>query len=105
MDYTKSVSQSIDYINAHLNEELTAEDIAANAGYSVFHFCRIFKEYSGKSLMRYVREKRLETAEREVECGCRLCDVAPKYGFETVSGFSRAYEKKFGARPAKIANA
>ncbi len=105
MDYTESVSQSIDYINAHLNENLTAEKIAANAGYSVFHFCRIFKEYSGKSLMRFVRERRLENAEREVEDGHRLCEIACKYGFETASGFSRAYEKKFGERPAKIANA
>lgn len=101
MDYTESVRQSIDYINEHLNEELTAEGIAANAGYSVFHFCRIFKEYSGKSLMRYVRERRLETAEKEVKNGCCLYDVACKYGFETSSGFSRAYERKFGAKPAK----
>ncbi|MGN0626367.1 MAG: helix-turn-helix transcriptional regulator [Oscillospiraceae bacterium] len=105
MDYTESINQSIDYINAHLNEDLTAERIAASVGYSVFHFCRIFKEYSGKSLMRFVRERRLETAEKEVENGCRLCEVACKYGFETASGFSRAYEKKFGARPAKRMNA
>ena len=94
MDYTESINQSIDYIK-----------IASYVGYSVFHFCRIFKEYSGKSLMRFVRERRLETAEKEVENGCRLCEVACKYGFETASGFSRAYEKKFGARPAKRMNA
>ena len=105
MDDTESIDEGIEYISARLSEDLTAERMAASVGYSVFHFCRIFKEYSGKSLMRFVRERRLETAEQEVENGCRLCEVACKYGFETASGFSRAYEKKFGARPAKRMNA
>lgn len=101
MDYTESVKNTMEYIDAHLADELSAEKIAANEGYSVFHFCRIFKEYTGKSLMRYVREKRLETAEQDIENGEPASCVAVKYGFETSSGFARAYEKKFGRRPTK----
>jgi len=67
MDYTESIEKTKVFISEHLYDELTAENIASNAGYSVFHFCRIFKEETGKSLMSYVREKRLELAESDIE--------------------------------------
>ncbi len=105
MDYSESIKKTEKYISEHLSEDLTAESIAANAGYSVFHFCRVFKEKTGKSLMRYVREKRLEVAEKEMENGETTAEVAVKYGFETSSGFSRAYFRKFGERPKKRMNA
>ena len=101
MDYTESIKKTKIYINEHLSDELTAENIAYEAGYSVFHFCRVFKEETGKSLMSYVREKRLELAESDIEKGEPAIDVALKYGFETQSGFARAYERKFGERPTK----
>lgn len=101
MDYTMSIEKTKEYIEAHISENLSAEKIAGFAGYSVFHFCRIFKEHTGKSLMSYVREKRLELAESALEKGENTAEVAFRCGFETSSGFSRAYERKFGERPAK----
>ena len=101
MDYRESIEKTKEFIKSHLSDELTAETIASNAGYSVFHFCRVFKEETGKSLMRYVREKRLELAENDIEKGEPTLNVALKYGFETSSGFSRAYERKFGERPTR----
>ena len=105
MDYTKDVIRIKEYINEHLEDNLSPEKIAAVAGYSTFHFCRVFKQCDGRSLMKYVREKRLEKAEIEVEGGARLAEVAIKYGFETSSGFSRAYERQYGSRPTKKLNA
>lgn len=105
MDYTESIEKTKVFISEHLYDELTAENIASNAGYSVFHFCRIFKEETGKSLMSYVREKRLELAESDIEKGESTLEVALKYGFETQSGFARAYERKFGERPTRKMNA
>lgn len=105
MDYTEDIRKIKEFIDEHLEDELTPEKIASAAGYSVFHFCRVFKQCDGRSLMKYVREKRLEKAESEVESGARLAEVAIKYGFETSSGFSRAYERKYGSRPTKKLNA
>lgn len=101
MDYTESIEKVKDYIDSHLSDELSAEKISYYAGYSVFHFCRVFKECTGKSLMRYVREKRLECADFALSMGESAADVAYEFGFETQSGFSRAYERKYGERPAK----
>ncbi len=101
MNYSESIEKTKNYIMEHLSDELTAENIAYQAGYSVFHFCRVFKEETGKSLMSYVREKRLELAETDIEKGEPALDVALKYGFETQSGFARAYARKFGERPTR----
>jgi AraC family transcriptional regulator len=101
MNYSESNKKTKAYIEEHLTDELSAESIAYEAGYSVFHFCRIFKEETGKSLMSYVREKRLELAENDIEKGEPALDVALKYGFEPQSGFARAYERKFGERPTR----
>ncbi len=105
MDYTEYIKRSKEYIDSHLEECLSPEKIAAHEGYSVFHFCRIFKEYTGKSLMRYVREKRLEIAEEKIEEGKSASEVAFECGFETPSGFARAYERKFGEKPTRKMNA
>lgn len=101
MDYKDSIEKTKEYIKENLTEELTAEKIAHHAGYSVFHFCRVFKKETGKSLMNYVREIRLELAEKDIKKGEAALDVAIKYGFDTQSGFSRAYERKFGERPTR----
>ena len=95
----KALKEQKKYIESHLSEELSAEKIASFVGYSVFHFCRVFKEETGKSLMSYVRDKRLEIAEEDLENGESTAEVAIKYGFETSSGFARAYARKYGERP------
>ena len=105
MDYSESIERTKEYIRFHLTEDLSAEKIAAHEGYSVFHFCRIFKEYTGESLMHYVRGKRLEFAEKEIKNGEPTSLVAYKFGFETPSGFARAYERKFGEKPRRKMNA
>ncbi|MBR3610774.1 MAG: helix-turn-helix transcriptional regulator [Oscillospiraceae bacterium] len=101
MDYSESIEKTKEFIAAHLSEELTAEIIAGEAGYSVFHYCRVFKEYTGKCLMTYVREKRLDAAKEKIKKGITAAEAAFECGFETPSGFYRAFERKFGERPTK----
>ncbi len=99
MDYTEDIKRTKNYIETHLFEELTADKIASAEGYSTFHFCRIFKEYTGISLMKYVRELRLSTVDFELKLGETTADVAQKCGFETSSGFLRAYKRTYGCSP------
>lgn len=104
MDYSKDIEKIKNYIDSSLEDELNPEKIACEAGYSVFHFCRIFKEYTGKTLMGYVREKRLDAAKNDIINGRPFEEILEKYGFETQSGFARAYERKFGMRPKQKIN-
>ena len=100
-DHIISIQNSINYINSHLEDDLSPEILAGKANYSLFHFCRMFKEVTGESVMRYVREKRMEMAISDMKEGRSLADIAVKCGYETTSGFSRAYKRQFGRRPEK----
>ncbi len=100
MDYRTAVLTGKTYIDENLLENLSPDTIASAAGYSVFHYCRLFREYTGESLMGYVRRLRLVLSVQEIERGRPLSDIAVKYGFETVSGFSRAFKRQFGCFPA-----
>lgn len=99
MKYKQIVDESVRYIKEHINEELTAQKIADHAGYSVFHFCRIFSLIKNITVMEYIRKYRLSTARSELESNKKIIDVALQYGFETASGFTKSFRKEFGYTP------
>jgi AraC family transcriptional regulator len=89
------------YIDANIVEELSVKKLAARAGFSPYHFCRVFQWEVGYSLMEYVRNRRLAYAASELASGRRIVDIALDYGFETHSGFSKAFRRYFGCSPEK----
>ena len=99
MDYSNTISQSIEFIEAHIKEELSVKEVAARAGYSVYHFCRIFTAATGQPVMDYIRRRRLSLARMELLQARKITDVALDYGFETASGFTKAFHKEFGYSP------
>lgn len=101
LKYEKVLFESLEYIENNIKEDLTLEIIANKVGYSQFHFSRIFKETMGMSLMDYVKERRLICASREIFNGKKIIDVSQEYGYETHSGFSKAFKKKFGFTPTQ----
>lgn len=88
------------YIDRHLDDKLSNKIIAEEAGYSVYYFGRAFKKVTGKSIMQYVRERRMEQAKNDIDDDNCICLVAEKFGYATPSGFSRAYKKHFGETPS-----
>ncbi|MEG0380245.1 MAG: AraC family transcriptional regulator [Kurthia sp.] len=99
LNYHEDIKRSIEYIELHIKEDPKALDIAHNAGYSVFHFSRIFRLYYGTPLMDFVRKKRLIEARKELKSKRKIIDVAMDFGFQTASGFSKAFRKEFGYSP------
>lgn len=99
VQYQDIIEKSVSYIRSHIEENLTVERIAAQAGYSPFHFCRIFVRAMGIPLMQYVRQMRLVLARSELGSSYKVLDVAVRYGFESASGFSKSFRKAFGYSP------
>lgn len=99
MNYTQAIAKSKAYIETHLQEDLTPEQIAYQTGYSTFHFCRVFAQGQGMPLMEYVRKQRLLHARSQLLRNCKIIEIALDYGFETASGFSKAFRKEFGYSP------
>jgi AraC family transcriptional regulator len=99
MDYRACIQASIDYIEEHLKEVLTAEALASIAGFSAYHYSRVFHAYVGKPVMEYIRCRRLAYAVVELAQGKRIIDIALDYGFETHTGFGKAFRKTYGCSP------
>lgn len=102
MKYENAIFICIEYIEENIKEYLTIETIAKKVGYSAYHFSRIFKMQMGTSLMEYVNERRLICASKEIFAGKKIIDVSIEYGYNTHSGFSKAFKKRFGFTPTLI---
>jgi AraC family transcriptional regulator len=101
-DYIKRVNQAIDHILQHLDQPLRLDDLASIAGFSSFHFHRVFRSLVGEPLNQFVKRLRLERAltmmSRE---GTRsLTDVALSCGFSSSSDFSRTFKQRYGMAPS-----
>lgn len=103
LNYSKDIEKCIEYIEAHIKENLTVQDIAAEIGYSIYHFCRVFSLCMEMSVMEYVRRRKLSLASIELFAGRRIIDIALDYGFETQSGFTKAFRRTFGYSPTQYA--
>lgn len=71
----------VEWIDDNLNQPLRIDDIARHAGYSKWHLQRLFMQYKGESLGRYVRERKLKLAARDLrDTDQKVYDICLKYG-------------------------
>ena len=98
--YKESIQNTIDYIESNLRAEMTAAELAEQAGYSVFHFYRIFQSEVGMPVMQYILRRKLLNAIYEIGTGRKKIDVALEYGFETYAGFYKSFVRELGYTPA-----
>ena len=98
----KELNQVIDYIEEHLTGDLSLENISDYAGVSDYHFRKIFFYLSGMTLSEYIKNRRLSEANRDLLQGEKVTDVAFKYGYQSVDGFTRAFKKWSGFLPSEV---
>lgn len=95
----KAVQHMQDYIDKHLNEQITLHMLASAARYSPWHSTRIFKELTGKTPFEYIRVLRLSRAAVKLNKDVKIIDVAFDFVFDSHEGFTRAFSKQFGMTP------
>ena len=100
MDNRIIIQNSIDYIENNLKTEITAAELADTAGFSIFHYYRLFQSVIGVPVMQYIVYRKLIHAIYEIACGGKMTDVALTYGFDTYAGFYRAFKREFGCTPS-----
>jgi AraC family transcriptional regulator len=103
LNYSADIKRSIEFIEDNIKEKLTPEAVAANAGYSQYHFCRVFQVCMDMTVMDYIRRRKLSLASVEFFNGKKVIDIAIEYGFETQSGFTKAFRKEYGYSPTQYA--
>ena len=93
------IKSSINYIEQNLKTDITVEELASMAGYSVWHYHRLFVQSTGMSVSAYIGKLRLNRALSEIAGGRRAIDVALEYGFDTYAGFYKAFVRMYGGSP------
>ena len=92
----------MDYIETHLTEEISGKDISKIVGISDYNFKRMFSYMAGMSLNEYIKNRRLSAANIELISGAKVTDIAYKYGFQSIEGFSRAFREWNGFLPSEV---
>jgi len=87
------------YIENNLKCEFSLADISAYAGYSAYHLSREYKRLTGRSLMDYIRERKILEAANSIANGESILETALVYGFDTHAGFTRAFSEVIGCSP------
>ena len=95
--------ETIDYIEDHLLDDAVIDNALGNISVSKLHFKNIFFFLTGISLNEYVRNRRLAEANYDLVNGGKVSDIAFKYGYQSVDGFSRAFKKWSGLLPSEAA--
>ncbi len=101
MDNVDIIQRSVDYIEENLKTNITAEELANNSGFSLFHYYRIFQSVVGMPVMQYVLRRRLINAIYEISINGKIIDVALSYGFDTHAGFFKAFRREFDCSPSQ----
>ncbi|AEV69971.1 helix-turn-helix domain-containing protein [Acetivibrio clariflavus] len=99
-----AVQRMQDYIEAHLNEEITLADLARASQFSPWYARRLFIKWTNLTPAEYIRKLRLsKSALRLRDENCRIIDVALEMGFGSVDGYQRAFAREFGCNPKQYA--
>ncbi len=100
-EYVRRIHRVQDYMEQHIAESISVEHLAEVAGFSMYHFSRIFQGIMQESLLHYVNRMRMERAlfylaHRQ---DLNMTDIALELGFSDSAVFSRAFKNAYGVSP------
>ena len=96
------ISYSLEYIEKNIFQTVSSIALARQAGYSLFHFQRVFKDTTGYTPQAYVRSRRLTIAAQElIETQNDIIIIAEDAGFESQAAFTKAFRKQYVLSPGR----
>lgn len=102
MNWIESLQQAIQYMEDHLLENMTIEQISAQAHISPFHFQRTFSLLTDVTVGEYIKRRRLTLAANDLLLtDQKIIDLAYKYGYDTPESFSKAFRRLHGISPSE----
>lgn len=101
--YNQQVQEIITYINQHITEPITVEQLAEQFYISTSYICRIFKATTGTTINKYINARRITIAKSLLSMDIGVSEVCEKCGFNDYSNFLKAFTKAVGISPKKYA--
>ncbi|MDQ0550035.1 MDR efflux pump AcrAB transcriptional activator RobA [Pantoea agglomerans] len=101
MDQAGIIRDLLVWLESHLDQPLSLDNVAQKAGYSKWHLQRMFKDVTGHAIGAYIRARRLSKAAVALRLTSRpILDIALQYRFDSQQTFTRAFKKQFAQTPA-----
>jgi AraC family transcriptional regulator len=103
-EHIKAVTKSIKYMKENINEEMTSEKMAEVAGYSPYHFSRIFKDVTGVSPRHYLSALRIEAGKEHLinSTSNSILKTLLDIGFQSLGTFSSKFRQFVGQPPKQF---
>ena len=101
MNWVQSLTMAIDYIESHLTDDISIDEISRQSYASSSHFQMLFHMVMGLPVGEYIRNRRLSLAARDLQRGGKIIDVAMRYQYDTQESFSKAFARFHGIPPSK----
>jgi AraC family transcriptional regulator len=96
----QQVKRVRDFVQAHLDQDLSLEDLAQQIGFSPYHFARLFRQSTGDSPHQFVLRQRVEQAQRLLtQKDLTLAQVAIESGFADQSHLTQVFKRYLGLTP------
>ncbi len=103
MNWIQSLSKAINYVENHLTEDISIDEISSQAYSSNSHFQFIFHVVMGMTIGEYMRNRRLSCAAQDLLLpDSKIMDVAMRYQYDSAESFSKAFTRFHGVPPSKV---
>ncbi|HMM32087.1 MAG TPA: AraC family transcriptional regulator, partial [Clostridia bacterium] len=102
MNWIGCLSKAVRYIEEHLTDDISIDEVAMKAYASSSHFQLVFHVVMGMTIGEYIRYRRLSLAALDLlQPNSRIIDVAMRYRYDTQESFSKAFMRFHGVPPSK----
>lgn len=104
-EYSEKFILICNYLNEHCTEDLTLDEVAKLAGFSKYHFSRLFKQFTNVTFYKYLNQKRISHAEMLLaDPSISITEVALRSGFSSLSAFIRMFKLTKQCTPTEFRN-
>lgn len=101
-EYTEQFIGVCNYISKHCTENLTLETVAEHAGFSKYHFSRLFKKFVNTTFHEYLTSSRILWAKKLlVDSSISITEISMRSGFNSLATFNRIFKNELGCTPSE----
>lgn len=102
MDYSRCIQNSVVYIERHLFDKLSLDVLAGQAGFSKYHFLRIFERQIGVGLWEYIQNRRItRAAGLLLTTELPIMEISLLCRFDSQQAFTRAFKNGYALPPGR----
>ncbi|MEX3021660.1 helix-turn-helix domain-containing protein [Kluyvera sp. STS39-E] len=99
--HVEIITDILTWIDINICVPLKINDVAEKAGYSKWHFQRIFHRVTQRTLANYIRDRKLELAAWDLSnTNDDISYISYKYGFDSQQSFTRTFSRKYNIPPS-----